>query len=59
VRVGVAKAVATGVAAAQPPGTVVEVDDSGAVVATADELIVVQRLWLDGRYLKPKELLAD
>jgi hypothetical protein len=28
-------------------------------VATADELIVIERLWLDGRYLKPKELLAD
>jgi UDP-4-amino-4-deoxy-L-arabinose formyltransferase/UDP-glucuronic acid dehydrogenase (UDP-4-keto-hexauronic acid decarboxylating) len=59
VNVGVAKAGATGVAATQPPGTVVELDDSGAVLATADELIVVQRLWLDGRYLKPKELLAD
>jgi methionyl-tRNA formyltransferase len=59
VTVGLAKAAATGMAAAQPPGTIVEVDDSGAVVATADELIVVQRLWLDGRYLKPKELLAD
>lgn len=57
--VGVAKAVATGVAAAEPPGTVVELNDSGAVLATADELIVVQRLWLDGRYLKPKDLLAD
>jgi UDP-4-amino-4-deoxy-L-arabinose formyltransferase/UDP-glucuronic acid dehydrogenase (UDP-4-keto-hexauronic acid decarboxylating) len=59
VSVGVAKAAGTGVAAAQPPGTVVELDDAGAVVATADELILVQRLWLDGHYLKPKELLAD
>ena len=59
VSVGVAKAEATGVAAAQTPGTVVELNDSGAVLATADELIVIQRLWLDGRYLKPKELLAD
>jgi UDP-4-amino-4-deoxy-L-arabinose formyltransferase/UDP-glucuronic acid dehydrogenase (UDP-4-keto-hexauronic acid decarboxylating) len=57
--VGVAKAAATGVAAAQRPGTLVELNDSGAVVATSDELIVVQRLWLDGRYLNPKELLAD
>jgi methionyl-tRNA formyltransferase len=57
--VGVAKAGATGVAARQPPGTVVELNDSGVVLATADELIVVQRLWLDGRYLKPQELLAD
>ncbi|MEN3310912.1 MAG: methionyl-tRNA formyltransferase, partial [Actinomycetota bacterium] len=59
VSVGIAKAVATGVTAAQPPGTVVELNTSGAVVATGDELILIQRLWLDGRYLKPKELLAD
>jgi methionyl-tRNA formyltransferase len=59
VSVGIAKAVATGVTAAQPPGTVVELNASGAVVATGDELILIQRLWLDGRYLKPKELLAD
>jgi methionyl-tRNA formyltransferase len=59
VSIGIAKAVATGMTAAQPPGTVVELDTSGAVVATGDELILIQRLWLDGRYLKPKELLAD
>jgi methionyl-tRNA formyltransferase len=59
VSAGIAKAVATGVTAAQPPGTVVELNTSGAVVATGDELILIQRLWLDGRYLKPKELLAD
>ena len=59
VSVGVAKAAATGVAATQRPGTVVELNDSGALVAASDELILVQRLWRDGRYLKPKELLAD
>lgn len=59
VTAGVAKAAATGVAATQPPGTVVQLDDSGSIVATADQLILVQRLWLDGRYFKPKELLAD
>jgi methionyl-tRNA formyltransferase len=59
VSVGIAKAVATGVTATQLPGTVVELNPSGAVVATGDELILIQRLWLDGRYLKPKELLAD
>ena len=57
--VGIAKALPTGAAAAQPPGTIVELNDSGAVIATDDELITVQRLWLDGRYLKPRELLAD
>jgi methionyl-tRNA formyltransferase len=59
VSVGIAKAIATGVATAQPPGTVVELNTSGAVVATGDELILIQRLWLDGRYLKPKDLLGD
>jgi len=57
--VGLAKASVTGVAAADPPGTVVEANESGAVVATGDELILLQRLWLDGRYLKPAELLGD
>jgi methionyl-tRNA formyltransferase len=57
--VGIAKAVALGVAAAEPPGTVSELSDSEAVVATADELILIKQLWLDGRYFKPRELLAD
>jgi hypothetical protein len=35
-----------------------DVDDNGAVVATGDELVLVQRVWSDGRYLKPMELLA-
>ncbi len=59
VTVGIAKAVATGVAATQQPGSMVELDTSGAIVATGDELVLVQRLWLEGRYFKPKELLAD
>jgi methionyl-tRNA formyltransferase len=57
--VGIAKAAETGVVAAHRPGAVVEANESGAVVATGDELILVQRLWLDGRYLKPAELLGD
>jgi len=59
VSVGIAKAVALGVAATQPPGGVVELETSGVVVATGDELILIQRLWSDGRYFKPTELLAD
>jgi hypothetical protein len=47
------------VAAAEPPGTVSERSDSEAVVATADELILIKQLWLDGRCFKPRELLAD
>jgi methionyl-tRNA formyltransferase len=57
--VGIAKAAATGIPATRPPGTVMEVTNSGAVVAAADELILVQRLWKDGRYFRARELLAD
>lgn len=57
--VGIAKAAATGVQAAEPPGTMGEIDDSGVVVATGDELILVQRLWAEGSYFKPRDLLSD
>ena len=57
--VGIAKATGTGVEATQPPGTVVDVDSSGVLVATGDDLILIQRLWQAGRYLKPEELFAD
>jgi methionyl-tRNA formyltransferase len=57
--VGIAKATETGIAAEDRPGAVVEANESGAVVATGDQLILVQRLWSDGRYLKPAELLDD
>jgi methionyl-tRNA formyltransferase len=57
--VGIAKAVETGVAAGHhQPGEVIEADESGAVVATGDELILVQRLCLEARYFKPGELLG-
>lgn len=56
--VGVAKAVATGRASSGSPGTVQELNDDGATVATGDELVVVQRIWLDGRYSRPAEALA-
>jgi methionyl-tRNA formyltransferase len=57
--VGLAKAAETGFVTEERPGAVVEANESGAVVATGDELILVQRLWVDGRYLKPAELLGD
>jgi methionyl-tRNA formyltransferase len=57
-RVGIAKAAPTGTATNEAPGTVGDIDDEGAVVATGDELVLVQRVWFDGRYLKPAELLA-
>jgi methionyl-tRNA formyltransferase len=56
---GIARAAGTGVAAEEPPGTVVEVDASGAVVAAGDERILVQRLSLEGRAIKPVELLEE
>jgi methionyl-tRNA formyltransferase len=56
--VGLAKATETGIATKARPGDVVEVNESGAIVAAGDELILVQRLWLDGRYLKPAQLLG-
>jgi methionyl-tRNA formyltransferase len=55
--VGIAKVLHTGLTAAEPPGTIHEVSDAGAVVATGDELLLVQRLYANGRYLKPSELL--
>jgi methionyl-tRNA formyltransferase len=57
--VGLAKATEMGIVATDKPGAVVEVNESGAVVATGDELILVRRLWLDGRYLRPAELSGD
>ena len=57
-RVGIAKAAPIGTPTNDAPGTVGDVDDNGAVVATGDELVLVQRVWSDGRYLKPMELLA-
>jgi methionyl-tRNA formyltransferase len=55
----IVQAAATGLPASELPGTVMQVDDSGATVATGDELILVRRASLDGRSAKPKELLAD
>ena len=55
--VGIAKVAQTGAAAAKPPGTIHELTDVGAVVATGDELLVVQRVEAGGRYVKPSELL--
>jgi UDP-4-amino-4-deoxy-L-arabinose formyltransferase/UDP-glucuronic acid dehydrogenase (UDP-4-keto-hexauronic acid decarboxylating) len=55
--VGIAKVARTGVATAEPPGTVHELTDAGAVVATGDELLVVQRVQANGHYARPSELL--
>lgn len=55
--VGIAKVAETGVATALPPGTIDGLTDAGAVVATGDELLVVQKVQAHGRYVKPSELL--
>ncbi len=56
--VGIVKVASTGLPAEDPPGTVREITTTGAVVATGDELVVVDRIWLDGRYAKPMELMS-
>src|SRR6266516_2502545 len=56
--VGIVKVASTGLPAEDPPGTVREITTTGAVVATGDELVVVNRIWLDGRYAKPMELMS-
>jgi UDP-4-amino-4-deoxy-L-arabinose formyltransferase/UDP-glucuronic acid dehydrogenase (UDP-4-keto-hexauronic acid decarboxylating) len=56
--VGVVRASRTTVLAGEAPGRVQEVTDAGAAVATADELVLVERLWLDGRYIKPIDFFA-
>jgi methionyl-tRNA formyltransferase len=52
-RVGIAKVSLTGVARTDPPGTMQESTDDGLIVATSDELIRVEKLYVDGRYVKP------
>ena len=57
--VGVAKASLTGIPAGAAPGDLVEVTNNGALVAAADELVLVERLWLDGRYQPVADLVSD
>jgi methionyl-tRNA formyltransferase len=57
--VGIARASLTHEHADAPPGTVGRAGRPGAIrVAAADEWIVVHRLWLDGRYVKPAEICS-
>jgi methionyl-tRNA formyltransferase len=57
--VGIAKASTTGTGARSAPGAVVEVDDRGALVAAHDELVLVERLWLDGRYRRVADVVGN
>ena len=56
--VGIAKVASTGLPATDPPGTMRELTTEGALVATADELVLVSRVWADGHYAKPLELMS-
>lgn len=58
-RVGIARVKLTGTPAEGSPGEVREVTDAGAVVSAADELVVVERIWTEGRYTRPAVVLAD
>jgi methionyl-tRNA formyltransferase len=57
--VGIAKAVATGARSEDAPGTIRDISEEGAVVSTLDEDVVVQRLWVEGSYRRPADVLAD
>lgn len=57
-RVGIAKVSLTGVSAKEPPGTVLDITGAGAAVAARDELVLVEQLWVDGRYVHPEKLLT-
>lgn len=57
-RVGIAKVSLTGAPATEPPGTVRGITEAGAAVAARDELVLVERLWLDGRYVEPQKLIT-
>jgi methionyl-tRNA formyltransferase len=57
--VGIAKAVPTGARSAQAPGIIRGISDDGALVSTLDEDVVVKRLWIDGSYRRPADVLSD
>jgi methionyl-tRNA formyltransferase len=55
--VGVAKASLTETPAVGAPGELLEVTEAGAFVAARDELVLVERLWLDGRYRRVTDVV--
>jgi methionyl-tRNA formyltransferase len=56
--VGIVKALRTGKRATAEPGTVGEVDDDAAHVATADEWVLVRRIHTDGKTQKAADRLS-
>jgi methionyl-tRNA formyltransferase len=57
--VGVANAALTGRLTFDRPGTVYEVTEAGALVAGGDELVLVERLWVDGRNVRADAVAAS
>jgi methionyl-tRNA formyltransferase len=58
-RLGIARVKRTQAPADGPPGTVHDVTDAGALVSTADELLLVERVWVDGRSARPATVLRN
>jgi UDP-4-amino-4-deoxy-L-arabinose formyltransferase/UDP-glucuronic acid dehydrogenase (UDP-4-keto-hexauronic acid decarboxylating) len=58
-RIGIARVKLTGSPASGPPGAIDAVTDAGALVSALDELVLVERVWVDGRYAKPAAVLGD
>jgi methionyl-tRNA formyltransferase len=56
---GVAKATLTGRAAGGAPGSVHGVERAGVLVAAGDELLLVERFWIDGRSVRAADVAAD
>jgi methionyl-tRNA formyltransferase len=54
--VGISAAKMTGVSSRETPGTVRALTDEGAEIATADEAVRVEQVWVDGRYRKPIDI---
>jgi hypothetical protein len=53
------KAAATGLPVSGSPGTLARIGDTGALVATRDECILVERIFGDDRFVRPSLLVSD
>jgi UDP-4-amino-4-deoxy-L-arabinose formyltransferase/UDP-glucuronic acid dehydrogenase (UDP-4-keto-hexauronic acid decarboxylating) len=57
--IAIIRAVRTHLLCQSPPGTVGQCEDTGVLVATADEWALVQQLEIDGGYVKPQSILRS
>ena len=58
-RVGIARVKRARAPAQGPPGTIHDVTEAGALVSAADELLLVERVWVDGRSAKPATVIRN